>query len=377
MSRFPSPPPPPPPWDEAPRSLTPVTGATALLAIYVVAAYLSYAALRPFPNPVAFWTLLGLVPLAAAVGALVGSIRSSDVRVRSAVMASILTIVAPFALAAWVPGVAQDQQHPLPGGGDIVMAAEPDGNVDLYLIVDGDPDRTIALTDTPVRRERFPSLSPDGRTVVFAADAPDGSADLFLMTLGADHRPSSTRLLLDGPDNLSETSWAPDGRSILVRSDVEGAADLYRYDVDDANLEPFLEGAFNAMWSPDGEAIAFAAFSPDQPGDADIFVADAEGRHRRLVVDTGFDDASPVWSPDGRRLAFASEVQGGDLDVFVVNIDGSGLRILTPDHDGYDEPFLWGPRGDILFLSDRNDIGGVFGYLMDPDGSNVRLFNRL
>lgn len=56
---------------------------------------------------------------------------------------------------------------------------------------------------------------------------------------------------------------------------------------------------------------------------------------------------------------------------------GSGLRILTPDHDGYDEPILWAPERDILFLSDRSETGGVFGYLMRPDGSNIRLFIRL
>jgi hypothetical protein len=53
------------------------------------------------------------------------------------------------------------------------------------------------------------------------------------------------------------------------------------------------------------------------------------------------------------------------------------MRILTADHGGEDSPLLWGPRGDILFLSDRPGLGAVFGYLMDPDGSNIRLFNRL
>ena len=357
--------------------LTPATGALSLFTVYLLAASIAYLALRPFASIRAIAMLVALIPLAATAGAMVGALDEPGARRRAMVMAIILALAAPFALTAWFPGVAQGQQHPLPGGIDIVLAAAPDRNVDLYLIPDGDPERTIELTDTPVLQERDPELSPDGRSVVYAIDAPDGSTDLHLMTLDGSGHPAGSRLLLDGPDNLSETSWSPDGRTLLIRSDTEGEADTYRYDVRTEELELFLENAFNARWSPDGSAIAFSADRRNDPGDADLFVADADGSDRRLVVDTGFDDVLPVWSPDGRRLAFASEVHDGDLDVFVVGLDGSGMRILTADHDGEDTPYLWGPGNDILFFSDRPGFGAVFGYLMDPDGSNVRLFNRL
>jgi Tol biopolymer transport system component len=373
----PLPTPPPPPWGHRTRLLTSATGALALLAAYLLAASFAYYSLRPFASIRTIATLVALTPFAAAVGAWVGAVHDPGARHRAAAMATALVLAMPFAFAAWFPGIAQEQQHPMPGGIDIVLAAAPDRNVDLYLIPDGDPDETIELTDTPVLQERDPELSPDGRSIVYAVDASDGSTDLHLMAIDDRGRPTGSRLLLDGPDNLSESSWSPDGRTLLVRSDTETEADVYRYDFRAEELELFLEGAFNARWSPDGTAIAFAADRKDDPGDADIFIADADGSHRRLVVDTGFDDVLPVWSPDGRRLAFASEVHDGDLDVFIVDLDGSGMRILTADHDGQDTPYLWGPGNDILFFSDRPGFGAVFGYLMDPDGSNVRLFNRL
>ena len=366
------------PWDRGRRLLTPVTGAMTLLAIYLTAAYFAYLALSAFPTERAFAILFALSALAAGAGAWVGSIERSDARKRAAVVVGAVAIAVPFALVAWAPGIAQPQQHALAGGTDVVIAAAPDGNLDLYLAPDGDPDRTIELTRTRRARERFPELAPDGRSLVYATDAADGSSDLYLMTLDDGRRPVGSELLLDGPGNLSETSWSPDGSELLVRSDIEGEGRLLLYEFATGELRPFLRNAYNPAWSPDGRQVAFTGIRRSEPASVDVFVADADGSDRRLVVDTGFDDLFPIWSTDGDRLAFASEIHGGDLDVFVVGVDGSDLTILTEDHAGYDEPILWAPETDILFLSDRAGVGdGIFGYLMRPDGSDVRLFLRL
>lgn len=345
--------------------------------MYLLSASIAYRGLGPFPPSRAFWVLAAAAPVAFAAGAVVGAVDSADIRGRALAVAVAVALVTPLALTAWVPGISQQQEQRFPGGPDVVIAAEPDGNLDLYLIPDGDPARTVELTHTIELRERYPRLSPDGRSLVYAVDAADGSTDLYLMAIDARGRSRGTRLLLDGPGNLSETSWSPDGRSLLVRSDTEDRAHLFLYSVATDTLRPFADDAFNPVWSPDGSSIAFGGVRPDDRDNADIFVMDADGSHRRLLVDTGYDDFFPIWSPDGTRLAFTSEAHDGDFDVFVVGLDGSGLTILTRDHPGYDESYLWGPKNDILFLSDRSGTEGVFGYLMKPDGSDVRLFLRL
>lgn len=365
------------PWERGPRLLTPRTGAAGVVTTHLVAVYLAFLALRPFPSAIAIAGMIMLAPIAGLVGARIGSLRESEARVRSAILAILIHLALPFALAAWAPGIAHGQLQPIPGGPAVVIAAAPDRNLDLYLYPDGDPDHVIELTTTTDLHERFPSLSPDGRSVVYAVDASDGSTDLYLMHLDGEHRPERAELLLDGPDHLTDSDWSPDGGTILIRSDREASSVIYRYDVATGRMEPLLEDAYNPAWSPDGSMVAFAAANPDEPENIDLFVVEADGSNRRLVVDTGYDDFFPVWSPDGRRLAFASEAHDGDNDVFVVRLDGSGLAILTADHDGEDEPYLWGPEGDILFLSDRPGGDAVWGYLMEPDGSNVRLFNRL
>jgi len=80
--------------------------------------------------------------------------------------------------------------------------------------------------------------------------------------------------------------------------------------------------------SPGGRRLAYQ----DVGG---VFVADARGRHRRLVIRDAY---SPAWSPDGRRLA----VLVGTVKprIVVADADSRHMRILTR-HRGLRPPLAW------------------------------------
>jgi len=109
--------------------------------------------------------------------------------------------------------------------------------------------------------------------------------------------------------------------------------------------------ATHVDWAPDGRQIVFTVETSD--GKSEIWVADSDGTHRRLLFDCAAgcslaDD--PAWSPDGGQIAFwwsdesapRQSVRIVDADTGAVDRDiefGKGIAPVYPD---------WSPDGDRL-----------------------------
>jgi len=130
----------------------------------------------------------------------------------------------------------------------------------------------------------------------------------------------------------------------------------------------FLVACSDARVAESGEAPLRIVFHSERDGDAEIYVANADGSDPVRLTFHSAVDQDPDVSPDGRRILFTSN-RTGDEDVFVVGIDGGEPTNLTssPARDGWAR---WSPDGRrIVFHSERD--GDLELYTMNADGSDV------
>jgi TolB protein len=145
--------------------------------------------------------------------------------------------------------------------------------------------------------------------------------------------------------------------------------ELISVDLKGENEERLRETAESAMaphWSPDGRDLVFNAARDGKP---QIVIRNAiSGEEKALPIDRG---GCPAWSPDGKRIAFQS-AQNGNTDIYVINRDGTGLKVVAA-HPGYDADPAWSPDGkQILFASSRNSQRGLRVFTAEVDGDGVK-----
>ena len=189
----------------------------------------------------------------------------------------------------------------------------------------------------------------------------------------------------------SAPKYAPKvvGRISFV-SNRDGNREIYVMNADGSGqtrLTNNTESDRDPSWSPDGRRIAFSLYGfthrvESQGGESyrasygnlEIYVMNADGSgHTRLTNNTE-GDWDPSWSPDGQRIVFSSD-RDGNSEICVMNADGSGQTRLTNNTEGDRDP-SWSPDGRrIAFKSSRDGKSEI--YVMNADGSSqTRLTNN-
>ena len=136
---------------------------------------------------------------------------------------------------------------------------------------------------------------------------------------------------------------------------------------------PFLN--INPSWSPDGKKLVFES---RRHGAAEIYVVNVNGGGLRRLTHNEADDTHPAWSPDGGEILFDSN-RDGTWNLYTIRPDGAGEQRLTNPGDAKTSAFArhpsWSPDGlSIAFDSDRD--GNEEVYRMQRDGSGLRRLTR-
>lgn len=186
------------------------------------------------------------------------------------------------------------------------------------------------------------------------------SRDLVGQTI---HPDGSGRTALAGwPVNALPISWSPDGSQVAVQLDrLDLNSEIYTIDPGDAILHRVTGNlAFDGLptFSPDGSLLAFNRGDPDS---TDLYVVNTDGTGERLLTGFAGYENTPTWSADARRIAFVwghDDVRGfGESgELWTIEVDGSNPERLLDRRIGYP---AWSPDGTRIALELRDGEGHI------------------
>jgi TolB protein len=180
--------------------------------------------------------------------------------------------------------------------------------------------------------------------------------------------------------------WSPDGSRIAIDTDREdpntadavAINDVFTMAADGSDVRKLTDSvgvSGDPAWSPDGSLIAFEA-DRGSPGMQGIYVAEAadgSGLRRITTLPSGYSmDKAPRFSPDGEKIVFTREASDSASSLYVVGLDGSGLRSITSS-DLHPGDATWSPDGsEIAFEADLTFDGRPGPWIVESDGQNAR-----
>lgn len=186
------------------------------------------------------------------------------------------------------------------------------------------------------------------------------------------------------PGYDAEATISPDGKKVIFTSVRDGDIDLYAMNIDGTGVKRLTDDIGydgGAFYSPDGKRIVYRARHPKtpdereayqellsrnlvEPGNLELFVMNADGSGKRQVTQNGASNFAPFFHPDGHRIIFSSsgektaKAKGRPLfHVYLVNDDGTGFEQITFEGSFNSFP-MFSPNGKrLVWVSDRNAKG--------------------
>jgi len=179
----------------------------------------------------------------------------------------------------------------------------------------------------------------------------------------------------------AEATVSPKKDKIVYTSDKSGDLELYVCDLDGKNeVQVTRELGYDggAFFSPDGKKLVFRASRPKteeeireyrellakglvQPTNMEIFTVNVDGSGLKQITHLGKANWAPYFLPSGDKIIFSSNHKsnrGYEFNLYMIGVDGTGLEQVTFDKVFASFP-MFSPDGKKIAFSSNRFNGGT------------------
>jgi len=216
--------------------------------------------------------------------------------------------------------------------------------------------REVDLSSHAVRQLLFsssaswPSISAGGNRLAYSV----ASESVNIWRRDLLHPKSPAVKVISSTRRQNNAQYSPDGRLIAFESTRAGLWDLWMSNSDGTNpvqLSRLNLHTGHPQWSPDGQKIAFHAFSSANLYQPEVYVVDISERSPRKLVTNLKMTYDPTWSADGKWIYVRSKRDAPEISR-VPSGGGQAVPLSTVSR-GFDE--------EVLYFADRRFRSTIHG----------------
>jgi tricorn protease len=275
--------------------------------------------------------------------------------------------------------------------GMVYFMSERDGIFNIWTI-GADGSGLAQVTDHGSDGVQYPSMSPDGTTItyenefeVWKLSVPGGTPERLSINLDFDAKTNMVEYLT--AESQADGFYpSPEGRYLAV--DYHGEIFIVPTDPEVGEKKQITASGWrqrSAVWSPDGERLAYIS---DESGDQEVWVYEVASAAKTRLSDHESEKGRPIWASDSSKLAysafnslFVADVASGEVTEVGTNpergfqignfsADGSWLVYSRRNEDLDPEVYLF----EIATRTEHNVTQDPFsdsGGLITADGKHV------
>ncbi len=279
-----------------------------------------------------------------------------------------------------------------PDGKQLIFQSRQPGYPDEQIFTMNADGSNKRLVSTGKGRCTCSYFLPDMSGIVFSSShvkqpGPQQKADFshgyvwlvnpYLVLYKANLDGSHLRKLIDPNAYIAETTIAPNGKYMVFTSTKDHDLEIYKARLNGTHVKrltyaPGYDGGPFVSW--DSKWIVYRRDTESdpkyladyrsllkqnlvRPTKLEIWLMDANGRHKRQITHLGAASFAPFMYPNSKRIIFASnygDPKGREFDLFAINVDGTGFERITysPDFDAF--PMFTRDGKKLVWASNRN-----------------------